>query len=374
MALAAADLLRARVRSGLVIAATHAEVPGSFESITGSHPTPTGASEHAGRRALLYAQSLKATETLVVLLSGGASALMAVPADGLTLEDKRLTTERLLRAGAPIHALNTVRKHLSAIKGGWLAARSPAACRAFAISDVVGDDPSVIASGPTVVDASTFEDAIGVLQQFGGVETYPENVICFLRAGARGEVPETPKAGDPRLARAATVVIGSRRESMDGAAREAAGRGYAVAKLDDPIVGEARIAARACVGAATALAVGMARPSCIIASGETTVHVRGTGAGGRNQEFVLGAAALLESLDRAAIASVGTDGIDGPTDAAGAVADTTTIDRARKAGLQPAQRYLDDNNSYAFFDALGDLIRTGPTATNVGDLQVLLLA
>jgi hydroxypyruvate reductase len=378
MAAAAARLFGARVRGGLVVGAAGADEDlGSalFERITGGHPIPTADSERAGRRALDIAASLTPDETLVVLLSGGASALMAVPADVLTLEDKRRTTGRLLSAGADIHALNAVRKHLSAIKGGWLAARAVRACRAFAVSDVVGDDLSVIASGPTVADASTFADALDALRRFGGVAAYPPAVVARLEAGERGEVAETPKPEDARLSRAASTVIGGRRDAMDGAAREAAARGYHVVRIDDPVIGEARITSPSHLRAMTARAAGVGRPACIVSTGETTVRVTGSGKGGRNQEFALAAAPLLATLGVPAVAaSVGTDGIDGPTDAAGAVADTTTLARAEAAGTGAAGRYLDDNNAYAFFEALGDLIHTGPTGTNVGDLQVILLA
>jgi len=374
MADAAARRLGSRLRAGLVVAPVTAPVPAGFEAIVGGHPIPTGGSERAGRRALELANALEEGERLLVLLSGGASALMAVPADGITLEDKRATTDRLLRAGADIHALNTVRKHLSAIKGGWLAARAGGACDALVISDVVGDDPSFIASGPTVTDASRFEDALDVLNRFGGEAAYPSAVVARLKHGASGAIADTPKAGDARLSRARTTVIGSRRNAMIGALAEAAARRYHTLSLDDAVVGEARTTAVAHLRAVLARASGLGRPACIVSSGETTVRVTGRGKGGRNQEFALASADLLATAGGPAIvASAGTDGIDGPTDAAGAVADSTTIERAAAAGLAPG-RFLSDNNAYAFFDALGDLIHTGPTGTNVGDLQVILLA
>jgi hydroxypyruvate reductase len=341
----------------------------------GGHPVPTAASERAGRRALALAGSLGPDDRLLVLLSGGASALMAVPADGLMLDDKRSATETLLEGGADIHAFNTVRKHLSAIKGGWLAAATRAGCDVLAISDVVGNDLSVIASGPAVADASRFEDALAILERFGGAGRFPRAVVERLQAGAAGRVPETPKPGDPRLARVRAAVIGSRRDAMDGAAAEAEARGYHVARIEAPVVGEARLAASAHVRAAVAAGSSeRKRPLCVVSSGETTVHVTGKGRGGRNQEFVLAAAQLLDQLRTpASVASVGTDGVDGPTDAAGAYADQTTVDRALAAG-RPPDRYLSDNNAYAFFEPLGDLIHTGSTGTNVGDLQVILLA
>jgi len=374
MAAAAARRLGSAVRIGLVVSPVAAAVPERFELIVGGHPVPDAGSERAGRAALALAESCEPGDRLLVLISGGASALMAVPAEGISLDDKRAATAQLLRAGADIHELNTVRKHLSGIKGGWLAARARAACAAYAISDVVGDDPSVIASGPTIADASRYEDALDVLRRFGGETAYPAAVIAHLRRGADGAVAETPKPGDTRLARAHTSVIGSRRDAMAGAVAAAGSLGYHALRIGDAVIGEARTTAVAHVRAMLARAEGLARPACIVSSGETTVHVTGQGKGGRNQEFALAAAATLaEDRRTAAIASVGTDGVDGPTDAAGAVADSATVDRAAAAGLVPA-RYLSDNNAYAFFDALGDLIHTGPTGTNVGDLQVILLA
>jgi hydroxypyruvate reductase len=362
-----------RIRQALVVGAAPPEMPAVFESIPGGHPVPTEASERAGRRALAVAASVSPDETLLVLLSGGASAMMAVPADGITLDDKRRTTDRLLKAGADIYALNTVRKHISAVKGGWLAAYASGPSRTFAISDVVGDDLSVIASGPTVADPSTFDDALNVLRRFGGVDTYPASVGARLSAGLRGAVAETPKPHDPRLARAVSSVIGGRREAMDAAVAEAAARGYQVVQIDEAVIGEARTASMTHLRAVMTRAAGVGRPACFVSSGETTVHVTGRGKGGRNQEFALAAAGLLASLETpAVVASVGTDGIDGPTDAAGALADSTTTSRALAAGIGAPERYLADNDAYAFFAALGDLIQTGPTDTNVGDLQIIL--
>lgn len=380
MAGAAVQQLGEQILEGIIIARGSAPIPDHFCQIVGGHPTPTPDSEEGGRRALVLARSLGADDRLLILLSGGASALMAAPADGITLDDKRRTTAALLRAGADIHALNTVRKHLSAIKGGRLAVSTRARCDVLVISDVVGDDLSVIASGPTVPDASRFEDALDILRRFsGGVDpkgggAFPSAVVQHLIDGAAGQIEETPKPGDPRFERVTTRVIGSRRNAMDGAVAEAGARGYTVVRIDDAIVGEARAAAGSHLRAVLALAAGIGRPACIVSSGETTVHVTGSGKGGRNQEFVLAAAELLDQIETSgSVASAGTDGIDGPTDAAGAYADAATIDRALADGLAP-DRFLSDNNSYAFFQALGDLIHTGPTGTNVGDLQVILLA
>jgi hydroxypyruvate reductase len=245
----------------------------------------------------------------------------------------------------------------------------------FALSDVIDDDVSVIGSGPTTADASTFADGLDMLERFGGVEAYPPCVTAHLERGAAGGVEETPKPGDPRLARSRTTVIGSRHDAMAGVAAEAERRGYRVVTIDEPVVGEARVAAHHHVERVAALIDGIARPSCVVSSGETTVTVTGGGTGGRNQEFALASVDRLTKLGPTALlASVGTDGIDGPTDAAGAIVDSMTAERARMAGLGDGKGCLDDNDAYRFFSTLGDLVRIGPTGTNVGDLQVVLVA
>ena len=375
MANAAAAAFGARIRAGVVIAPTSVPVTSPFRLILGEHPEPGSGSLAAGRQALEMAGMVPPTDRLLVLLSGGASALMAVPATGITLEDKRRTTEILLHAGADIHALNTVRKHISAIKGGRLAVATPGECRTLVVSDVVGDDLSFIGSGPTVGDGSTFADARHVLEQFGGVAAYPESVAAYLDAGVRGERPETPKPGDPRLDRSSAAVIGGRLDAMRGAAAEARSRRYHVVVIEEPVVGESRVAGPALVAQMLARARSLTRPACIIAGGETTVTVTGSGHGGRNQELALASAqALADGNATAVFASAGTDGIDGPTDAAGAIVDSSTVRRAAALGLPGIETYLRNNDAYSFFDRLGDLIRTGPTGTNVDDLQVLLLS
>lgn len=382
MAAAAERTLGEQIRGGVVITPLPAGADGPapclsrvFETMVGGHPVPTAGSEEAGRRALTIARSLASDEVLLVLLSGGASAVMVAPSPGVSLEDKRQTTARLLRAGADIHALNTVRKHLSAIKGGQLATAAPGACVTLAISDVVGDDLSVVGSGPTVADSSTFASALEKLRKFGGVEVYPKAVVARLTAGTRDELPETPKPGDSSIGRSAARVIGGRKDAMTGASAKAQALGYQVIQIDEPVVGEARVAAAQHLAFALLKARASGRPACVISSGETTVHVKGAGKGGRNQEFALASADALASAGTAAVgASVGTDGVDGPTDAAGAIVDSTTIERIRAAGLPDPAHYLEQNNTYELFSRLGDLINTGPTGTNVGDLQVLLLS
>jgi glycerate 2-kinase len=351
-------------------------VPEGAEWHDSGHPIPDARSVNAARRALAIAAAATRDDLVIVLLSGGTSALMALPADGITLDDKQQTVRRLLRAGATIDELNIVRKHLSGIKGGRLAAVTAAAVLTLVISDVVGDDLSVIGSGPTMPDPSTFADALAVLDARDGRAAYPAEVIAVLVRGERGEVPETPKPHDPRIAHSVARIIGGRMTAVEGAAAAARSRGYDVYVIDRPIVGEAREAARAFADDVRAAAARVTTPACIIGAGETTVHVKGSGIGGRNQEFALAAlATLIRSAppgSDVAFGSIGTDGIDGPTDSAGAIVDATTAPRAAALGLDP-QRFLDQNDSYHFFSALGDLLRTGPTGTNVGDVQVALM-
>jgi hydroxypyruvate reductase len=340
---------------------------------SGGHPVPDDASVEAGRRALAVADAARARgEWLVVLLSGGASAMLEVPADGLTIDDLAATTRLLLSSGLPIARMNAVRKHVSTVKGGLIGARAERAVT-YALSDVhapVEDDPSVIGSGPTVADGSTFQDALDALAEARLAERVPRAVREWLIAGARGAHPETPRPGDPRLAASRFVVAGNRRTVIEAAAVEAKRRGYPVTTIAAPIVGEARDAAVSFVR----YAAGGARPAAIVGGGETTVTLPAKGAppGGRTQEFALAAAHALVPLAPAVLLSAGTDGIDGRTDAAGGFADDTTVRRAAQAGLD-LRSALAEHASYGALARLDDLLITGPTGTNLGDVQVLLL-
>jgi glycerate-2-kinase len=349
-------------------------LPAPIESFAGGHPVPTHGSLVAGRRALEIARATAAGDLLVVLLSGGASALLESPADGVSLADLQATTARLLRAGADISALNAVRKHLSRVKGGGLASAAGGRIIALVVSDVVGDDLAVIASGPTVADPTTYADALAVLDRFGGRGAYPDEVVAALREGVDGTRPETVKPGADVLARTTTLVVGAQRDAIEGARREALARGYDVRVDAVPVVGEARLAARPLIDRIQSHASSASR-RCLLSGGETTVTVKGTGKGGRNQEFALALAAPLAAIPASVVvASVGTDGIDGPTDAAGALVDSTTAVRARAAGIDDLDAFLEDNDAYAFFQAVGDLVMTGPTGTNVGDIQVVMVS
>lgn len=373
MAAAFASVSHLAIRQAIAIGThTHADLPPDVEWIEASHPYPDARSEAAGNRAIAVAQGVHSGEALVILLSGGASALMAAPIEGLSLADKIETTRLMMTSGADIHALNTVRRHLSKVKGGRLAAACVGTTVTLAISDVVGDDLNAIGSGPGVPDATTWADAAAALDRFGGA-AHAERVKAIVRAGLDGSVADTPKPGQAALARARARVIGSRVDAMEGARAEAVARGYHAITIDDPVTGEARDAAPEWLRRVRALLADAPRPACVVSSGETTVRVTGTGTGGRNLEFVLALAEPLSLLPGVAMASIGTDGIDGSSGVAGGIVDSTTLSRAATAGLAAPGNFFAANDSFAFFAPLGDVVRLGRTDTNVGDLQVLLI-
>lgn len=346
------------------------------ELVEAGHPLPDAAGEAAAERMLTMARGAGRGDLVICLISGGGSALLPAPVDGVSLEQKMHLTELLLRSGATIQEMNVVRKHLSRLKGGRLAEAARAAQVAVLIlSDVVGDALDAIASGPAVADPTTFGDALEIIRRYGLAPRVPAAALDYLERGARGEVPETPKPGNPFFDRVHTVVIGSNEHASRAAAQAAALRGYHTLLLTTYLEGEAREAARVMASVARGVqeaALPVAPPACIVAGGETTVTVRGGGKGGRCQEFALAAALAIRGRPHVLVAAFGTDGTDGPTDAAGAVADGTTVDRAQAAGLNPA-RALDANDAYPVFSALGDLIITGPTNTNVNDLYLMFI-
>ncbi len=351
-------------------------VPPDVDWYRGGHPTPTETSVAAARAALALARTVAPDGQLVVLLSGGASALLSLPADGLTLEDKQQTTRALMHDGRAIDELNTVRKHLSGIKGGRLAAACRGEVATLAISDVVGpveDDPAVIGSGPTVPDPSTYADALRIVEGVRHNDAIPPAVRAHLARGAAGGLDETPKPGDPAFARTRYLLVGSRRTAMAGAQAAALAEGLHTVVIDPPVEGEARDAGAAHVQRVLDLTRAYPGPVCVISSGETTVTVRGQGRGGRNQEFAAGAiAALARAARPMVLASVGTDGVDGPTDAAGACVDSSTADAAARAGLD-VTAMLEANDTYRLHERLGTLLRTGPTDTNVCDVQIAIV-
>ena len=347
--------------------------PVTIDVVEAGHPVPDRAGVEAAARVLTLAASCTEDDLLLVLISGGGSALWPAPAEGLSLEDIQATVRLLLRSGADIHQMNTLRKHLSRIKGGHLAAAAfPATMLALVISDVVGDDRSVIASGPTVPDTSTYAGAVAVLDEYGLMECVPSPVRNHLLRGRRDLLPETPKPGDDRFVRTQTLVLGSNREALEATRAVAAQRGYAAQVVARDLVGEARDIGR--VVARQAMEVEADRPVCLLWGGETTVTVTGSGRGGRNQEVALAAALELDSSNcRVVVLSGGTDGIDGPTDAAGAWATPQTVAKARALGLDPAD-YLANNDAYAFFEQARGLLKPGPTHTNVMDVLIALVA
>jgi len=334
-----------------------------------SHPVPDERGRKAATELLRVAHAASLGDLLIVLISGGASALLPAPAPPITLDDKRHVTSLLLGAGATIGELNTVRKHLSLLKGGQLArAAAPAIVLTLALSDVIGNPIDVIGSGPTAPDPSTFNDALGILERFRLGPRVAPSVLERLEAGAAGTIAETPKPDDPAFDHTSHVIVGDNTAVIDAAAATARALGYAPVVATRALGGEAREAARDFVARRSTIAP----RGCVIAGGETTVTVRGGGRGGRCQEFALSAALELEGALNTTVLAAGTDGTDGPTDAAGAIADGDTVRRGRALGVDPRQA-LKANDAHAFFTALGDLVVTGPTGTNLLDLYLLVV-
>lgn len=388
MAVGLEQVLGDRLSGGLIaVKAGHVEPLSRIRLVESSHPVPDDRSASAATAILNLGASLGTTLTdrdlVIVLVSGGGSALLCAPASGLSLADKIATTKLLLSCGATINEMNCVRKHLSAVKGGRLArALAPATVLTLILSDVIGDDLDAIASGPTVPDPTTFADALEIVRRYGIEDTLPLSVAEHLRAGAAGGASapaETPKPGDAVFSRTKTVLVGTNRLALAAAESEARRLGYNSLVLSSRITGEAREVAQVFLGIGKDIAASgfpLKRPACVIAGGETTVTLRGPGRGGRNQEMAL---AFLDSLGRSpkdgeglTFLSAGTDGNDGPTDAAGAVVDLALHRSALKQGLDSAA-CLGANDSYTFFESAGGLVKTGPTNTNVCDVQVLIV-
>lgn len=341
-----------------------------IEVVEAAHPVPDEAGQHAASRMMQMVRNLTEDDLVLCLISGGGSALLALPADGITLEQKQAVNKALLKSGATISEINCVRKHVSAIKGGRLAlACAPARVVTLLISDVPGDDPGVIASGPTLPDPTTCADALAILRKYG--IAIPASMERHLASGAG----ETPKPGDARFARNTHHVIANAQQALQAAAAAARAAGVMPCILSDEIEGEARDIGL--VHAAIARQVAMRgqpfqRPCVLISGGETTVTVRGKGRGGRNAEFLLSVAAALDGMQGIHAIAIDTDGIDGSEDNAGAIYQPDSIARAAQRGLR-ARFMLDDNDGYGFFSALGDLVVTGPTRTNVNDFRAILV-
>jgi hydroxypyruvate reductase len=375
MAQALEEQLDRRIGDGLISAKYgHSTDLRHLRLIEAGHPTPDDNSVKAAQATLSLAQSANESDLVVCLLSGGASSLWCLPQGSLTLADKVTTTQALLRSGANIHEMNSVRKHLSEIKGGRLArAASPARFVTLVISDVIGDDVTVIGSGPTVADPTTFQDSWMILEKYDLIPALPRRVIEYLRNGARGDIEETPKPGESAFRDNVVSVVASNVQALRAAQEAAGDLGYSTNTVGTDISGEARQIGKKLVHKARQTGMHIndgSRPVILLAGGETTVTVKGDGRGGRNQELALSAAIELEGTDNIVLASVGTDGTDGPTDAAGAIVDGTTVRRGHQLGMDAAA-YLADNNSYEYLNAVDALVRTGPTGTNVMDMQII---
>jgi hydroxypyruvate reductase len=313
---------------------------------------------------------------VIFLLSGGGSALLPFPAAGIELKEKQEVTQLLLDSGADIKEINTVRKHISWMKGGWVAEWAyPSTVIALILSDVVGDQLDVIGSGPTVPDPSTFEEAWEILKKYGLLNEIAPSIRKHLQSGREGKVEETPKPGEAVLEKVSNILIGSNILALREAKKEAESLGFNTLILSSSIEGETREASRFHTAVAKEVISSgnpIPRPACILSGGETTVTIKGKGLGGRNQEFVLAGALEISGVEKVVLLSGGTDGTDGPTDASGALADHTTVHRAETMGLNP-RAHLENNDAYPFFQKLGDLLITGPTHTNVMDVRIILV-
>ena len=370
------EVLEGRLTDGLInVKYGHTLPLNTIRIREAGHPVPDQAGWEGARDMAALLEGARRDDLVLCLLSGGGSALLPAPVEGVSLSDLRELTQILLDCGATIQEINTLRKHLSLLKGGRMARLAhPATLITLILSDVVGDDLSSIASGPTVPDPTTYADCLGLLDRMDLRGRVPGSILGHLERGAAGGAEETPKLGDPVFVRTQNVIVAGNRQALEAARLEAERLGYHTLVLSSLMEGETREVAlvhAACAKEILASGNPAPAPACLLSGGETTVTIKGDGKGGRNQEFVLAAALALEGLEGVAVLSAGTDGTDGPTDAAGAVADGRTVSRAREQGLDP-ERFLANNDSYTFFQALDDLVITGPTLTNVMDLRIVL--
>ena len=377
MARAVEEILGDRITEGLVVVKYgHTEQLTRVQLREAGHPLPDAAGVSAAQEITKLISSADEKTLVLCLISGGGSALLVSPVEGISLEDKLQTTKLLLASGAAIEEVNAVRKHCSRVKGGRLAAAAyPATVVALLLSDVIGDPLDVIASGPTAQDSSTFEDAVTILKKYALINKVPRGVKKFLEAGAAGTQAETPKAGDRIFNAVQNRIIGSNCQALSAAREKAIALGFNTLTLTSSLQGEAKEIAKVFTAMAReirATSTPLSPPACILAGGETTVTIQGNGKGGRNQEMALSAAIELAGMNNVLFLSAGTDGTDGPTDAAGAFAFGDTTAKGKEHGLD-AVDFLTQNDSYHFFEKTGDLFITGPTRTNVMDIQILLV-
>lgn len=370
------SVLGHRLSGGLVVVKYgHGTRTRRVRVVEAGHPVPDRAGLQGATSLLQLVAGLSSEDLLLVVLSGGASSLLPAPRPGVSLADKQRTTTLLLRSGATIQEINTVRKHLSAVKGGQLIAATRATVASVILSDVIGDDIGSIGSGPTAPDPTTFRDARAILDRFHLWTRLPTRVRTYLTKGLRKQVPETPKPGAPVFKRVQNQIVGNNRAAVAAVAAAAESAGLHTLVLTTSLAGEARDAAKFLVALAREARVSgqpVRPPACLVAGGELTVTIRGQGRGGRAQEFALAAAIEMAGLEDAVVAALGTDGTDGPTDAAGAAVSGETMGRAKRRGVS-LQRALADNDAYPVFRRLGGHIVTGPTRTNVNDLYLALL-
>ncbi len=377
MARALEDILGDRIVDGVIVVKEGHGLPLQRVKIhEAGHPVPDERGIRGAESILSLVKAAGERDLVLCLLSGGGSALLVAPAEGISLENKQEVTRLLLACGADIHEINTVRKHLSRAKGGELARWAhPATVVSLILSDVIGDDLNAIASGPTVPDPGTFVDTEGVLKKYEIWGRVPKSVRGRIQKGLEGNIADTPKSGDAVFQRCYSELVGTNIQALKAAGGAAQKLGYHPLILSSTVAGEAREVAKVLTAIAREVrssANPAPPPACILAGGETTVTLQGDGKGGRNQEFALAAAMLLDGIENVVLLSGGTDGTDGPTDAAGAIADGHTVSRARAKSLDPLD-YLRRNDSYHFFQALGDLVITGPTRTNVMDVYMVLV-
>jgi hydroxypyruvate reductase len=377
MAQAVEEIFGDRITAGVITTKYGHQLPlQKTEIIEAGHPLPDRKGYEGAKKIQRLLKESGPDDLVIFLLSGGGSALLPYPADRIDLKEKQEVTQLLLDCGADIREINTIRKHISRIKGGWLAKWAyPSTVVGLILSDVVGDQLDVIGSGPTVPDPSTFEQAWEILRKYDLLSEMAPSIRKYLQLGKQGKVEETPKPQDVTFERVYNTLIGSNILALQAAAKEAASLGFNTLILSSSIEGETREAARFHTAVAKEVMSSgnpIPRPACILSGGETTVTIRGKGLGGRNQEFVLASALEISGTGKIVLLSGGTDGTDGPTDATGAIADDTTVQRGKSSGMDP-KAFLDNNNAYPFFEKLGDLLVTGPTYTNVMDVRVILV-
>ena len=377
MARALEKLLGDRIADGVIVVKEGHGLPLAHVRIhEASHPVPDERGISGAEEILALVKDAGERDLVLCLMSGGGSALLVAPADGVTLEDKQEVTRLLLACGADIHEINSIRKHLSRAKGGGLARFAyPATVVSLILSDVIGDDLNVIASGPAVPDTSTFSDTRQVLEKYDIWGQVPQSVQIRIERGLKGDVEDTPKAEDAVFKRCFSELVGTNLQALKAAGLKADELGYRTLILSSTVEGEAREVVKVLTAIAKEVrgsANPLPAPACILCGGETTVTIRGDGKGGRNQEFALASALAIDGMENVVVLAGGTDGNDGPTDAAGAIADGSTLERARVLGLDPFD-YLRRNDAYHFFQPLKDLVITGPTRTNVMDVYMVLV-